>query len=184
MCLHMQHFPKQQQPPSHSAPTLFSCTNPNFWCEGVACIPIFLECNETKGALLVDLALGYRRSGCVYIGVWWCILTSGYMVHMLHSLNSFNIILAYRLFLWKARIFKEMHISEPHGWMMTKRTIVYCSSRQIPWLLFLHSKISSWWEIGWKINKTQSRKTTEPQQDTVIAGLPRSMHLLSVIEPW
>lgn len=38
--------------------------------------------------------------------------------------------------------------------------------------LFLHSPISSGWEIGWKINETQGIKTSEPQQqdtDIVIA---------------
>lgn len=58
---------------------------------------------------------------------------------------------------------KEMHYSGPCGGTMTKREIVYSSSRQDA----LHIPISSGWEIGWKINETQSRRTSEPQKQDV-----------------
>lgn len=81
---------------------------------------------------------------------------------------------------------KEKHYSMPCGRIITKKGDCLFQLQTSSFAhLFLHSPISSGWEIGWKINETQDRKTSEPQQqetDVVIAQSRAGPELFSFIQ--
>lgn len=81
---------------------------------------------------------------------------------------------------------EEKHYSRPCGRIITKKGDCLFQLQTSSFTqLFLHSPISSGWEIGWKINETQDTKTSEPQQqetDIVIAQNRAGPELFSFIQ--